>query len=72
MSAVTVNILAAIKIGSPNIRFRASVTAKHPIAMLDIVLSRSFVLTAMITNTFRTVVTGEAIIAVTITNTRTA
>ena len=67
VSVCMVGILAAVKIASQIIPMRSSVTDKHPImVLLGIVFSRGFVLTAMITNAFKNVVTGEVIMLLTI------
>ena len=63
-----VNILDAVKKGSPITPIKPSVAAKHTSAMLDMVFSRGFVLTATTTSAFKTAVMGEMIMPATIKN----
>ena len=62
----------AINIGCPITPMKQSVVAKHASAILDLVFSRSFLFTAIITSPFSKLVTGAVIIFMIIKNTVTA
>ena len=68
-SPCRITAISALKRGCPITPIIQSVDAKQPSATLDLVFSRGFVLTANMTRAFKTVVMGQVIMFMTITNT---